>query len=241
MRNVLVLCLLTFLIASSCGRRTITGKGESTTMDRTISENFSAISIEAPLTAKIHVRPGIQSSVQFTGYKNIIEEIRTKVEQNTLVIEGKHSIDFDTDKDILAEITVGSLSELSIHGAADAKVDGAITGSEFNLVISGAGDVTVEKINVTNLNAKISGAGNVILLAGNVSTAEYKVSGAGNINSFGIQANNVKAKVSGAGDIDVYASQTLEAKVSGAGTIQYKGNASVKSETSGIGSIIAAN
>ena len=224
MKNALFLSVAIFALFS-CGRRVVTGKGESATVNGNISGNFTAIDISAPLTAHVHVRPGVQAEVRFSGYKNLIDEIRTEVEDNTLHIENKHPIQFDTDKDVVADITVGSLSELGIHGAADADVDGEIAGSDFRLVISGAGDVSIDKVNVSNLDAKISGAGNVSIHSGTVGRAEYKVSGAGNISSFGVQANEVKAKVSGTGDIEVYAVKSLDAKVSGAGTIQYKGAA----------------
>jgi len=239
--NKALLFAFAALVITSCGRRTITGRGASTTINRNISGSFQAIDISAPVTAHVHVQPGSAAAVHFSGYKNLIDALKTNVEGNVLHIESQHSINFDTDKDVVADITVGSLSELGIHGAADADVDGVISGGDFRLNISGAGDVSIEKVNVTSLEAKISGAGNVNINSGAVTNADYKVSGAGNISSFGVQAANVKAKVSGAGDIDVYASRTLEAKVSGAGTIQYKGAASVRSETSGIGSIVAAN
>ena len=242
MKNyVLYFAILALTVTTSCGRRTVTGNGETVTVQRDPGGNFSVIDIEAPLTATIHVVPGAKSTVTFSGYKNLVDQIRLRTEGSTLVIESKHSIRFDTDKDVQADITVPSLSELLIDGKADAKIGGDITGDVFKLVISGAGDVSVEKLAVGKLEAKISGAGNVTLHSGTVGTAEYKVSGAGNIDGFGVQARHVKAKVSGAGDIDVFASETLEAKVSGAGTIQYKGAASVKSETSGIGTIVAAN
>lgn len=240
MKKALVFALAITAV-SSCGRRTITGKGEPTTVSRAVSGAFNSIDISAPVTAHVHVQPGATASLNFSGHKNLIEHLKTEVEGNTLHIEGRHSINFDWDDDIVADITVSSLKELSIHGAADADVNGDVTGSDLRLVISGAGDVTVEKINVDKLEAKISGAGNVELNSGTVGDAYYKVSGAGNINSFGVHANNVAAKVSGAGGINVYAEKTLDAKVSGAGSIQYKGPASVKSETSGIGSIVAAN
>jgi len=240
MNKVLFFGLVILAPAIGCGERTIKGAGESTTQARTVSGTISAIDIVAPVTAEIHVVPGAQPSIQFTGYKNLVEEIRTKTEGNTLVIESRRSIRFSTGEDVTATITVPTLEELSIHGAADAKVDGEIRSNDFRLVISGAGDVSIAQLHVNTLEAKISGTGNVELLSGDAASAEYKVSGAGNIRSFGVQTAKVKAKVSGTGNIDVFATHSLEAKVSGAGTIQYKGSATVKSETSGIGSVVAA-
>jgi hypothetical protein len=204
-------------------------------------EAFTSVDISAPLTATIHVVPGAQPSVKLSGYKNLLQEVKAKVEGSTLKIFNEHSINFDTDKEISADITVSSLSDLDIHGAADALVDGNITGDEFRLKISGAGDVSIEKLTVSNLTATISGAGDVGISSGSVGTAQYSISGAGNIKTFNMQANDVRAKVSGAGDMEVTALRSLDAKVSGAGSIRYKGNPTLKSETSGIGEIAAAD
>lgn len=241
MRNHLLLCVLAIVFLCSCGRRTITGKGERVTVSPSIAGIFSTVKIEAPLSVKLHVVKGAANSVQLTGYKNLVEHIRAKLEGNTLIIESKHSLRFDTDHDIEADITTGSLNELHIQGMSDVKVDGDVSGGDFKLTIGGAGDVEIEQLHVDKLEAVISGAGNVDIAKGIVDHAAFKVSGAGNISGYGVQAEHVKAKVSGAGDIEVFARQTLDAKVTGAGTISYKGTPSVQSKTSGIGSVVAAN
>ncbi len=240
MRNHLLL-LLVMVVAVSCGRRTVTGKGSVETVRKELPGAFSSIIIDAPLTANIHVVPDAPVSLSFTGYPNLVEELRVSVEQETLTISGRTSVVFDTDAAIIADITVPSAKALDIRGLAESKLDGDIKGNDFRLGISGAGDVTIQQIHVRRLEAKISGAGDVHLLSGAVDETEYRVSGAGSIRSFGVEAKKVTAKVSGAGDIDVFASETLDAKVSGAGTIRYKGSAQVKSKTSGVGSVVAVN
>jgi hypothetical protein len=241
MKKALLLSFLVVtILASSCGRRVITGRGAMETQVRPVTA-FNMIDISAPLSANIHVQPGAQPSVKLSGYKNLLDEIHTEVEENTLKISNQNSINFDTDKEITAEITVASLSDLGVHGAGDALVDGDITGTDFKLKISGAGDVSIEKLTVSNLTASISGAGDVEIAGGRASSAKFSISGAGNIKTYDIPVDDVKAKVSGAGDMEVTALRTLEAKVSGAGSIRYKGHPTIKSETSGVGEIAAAD
>jgi len=232
---------LVVLFTSACGKRVMSGKGEIVTEERTTG-SFERIDISAPVEANVHIRPGSAATLTFSGYKNLIDELEAEVVDNTLTIDSKNDfLDFDTDRDVVAEITVGSLSDLEIHGAADATVDGVITGQDFRLKISGAGDVSIEKLEVTNLTATISGAGDVDIAGGTAENAHFKISGAGNVNAFGLVTNNLTAKVSGAGDMKVNATATLDAKVSGAGSIRYKGQPALKSETSGIGEIAAAD
>ena len=230
--------LFLVLILTSCGRRVVTGTGPVTAEKRGISD-FTIIDISAPVTANIHVKPGAKTSLELKGYKNLLDEIDTEVEGNTLRIETENAFDLDTGQDIYVEITVGSLDELDIHGSADAKIDGPVTGGQFTLTISGAGDVILEDVHVSDLVATISGAGDVDITSGSAQHADFRISGAGNIHAFGLQAEDVTAKVSGAGDVNVTALKNLEAKVSGAGSIHYKGKPALKSQTSGIGEIAA--
>jgi adhesin HecA-like repeat protein len=199
------------------------------------------IDISAPVVANIHIRNHVQPTVRLVGYHNLLNEIESALEGSTLRISHRNFISFNTDKDVIAEITVAALSDLHINGSGDAAIDGPLVGTDFKMKISGAGDVTIEELNVINLTSIISGAGNVHIKSGSADNVYFKISGAGSINSYGLQANSVSAKVSGAGDMSVTALQTLEAKVSGAGSIRYKGRPSLKSETSGVGEIAAAD
>lgn len=242
MKRTLLLIVPAFMLffGTSCGHRVITGRGDIVSEGR-MATTFDKVDISAPVTATITVKPGAKSSVELSGYKNLLEQIETIVEGGTLKIKSRDMIDLDTDKDLKAEIVVGSLSALGLHGSADAEVLGSITGSTFRLDITGAGDANVEDVAVNDLVASITGAGDVDIKSGKCKQIEYKVSGAGNISSFGVQGEVVRAQVSGAGDIEVSALKSLDARVSGAGTIRYKGQPAIKSQTSGIGEIVAAN
>src|SRR5690606_1335977 len=110
MRNHLLLCVFSLVCFCSCGKRTIKGKGETITVNPSVTGNFSAIKVQAPLSVKIHIVQGASNAVQFYGYKNLIDHLRAKVEDNTLIIESKHSLRFDTDHDIEAEVTTSSLN-----------------------------------------------------------------------------------------------------------------------------------
>ena len=258
----LVLTSLAMLssVLSSCGRRVIVGRGDVVQEGR-IATSFDKVEIEAPVHANIHIKPGATPSVALSGYKNLLEHIETSVQGGKLTIRMKDGIDLHIDKDLTAEITVASLSELELHGSSDADVKGKVSGNRFQLAITGTGDVDIEDVQVGEFKTRTSGAGNlhinkavvnsfssqisgvgdVEIDEGRCGKAEYKVSGAGSISSFGFRSEHVTAKVSGTGDMDLYATKTLDARVSGAGTIRYKGSPVVKSESSGVGEVVAAN
>lgn len=239
MKNNLGFLLLFILLSVSCGRRVMHGEGSPVTQKTQAETQFNSIHISAPCSAVIHLSPGSKNSVQLSGYPNILDKINTRVENQTLFIEVKNNLDFETEQEIKADITTGSLKDLTISGAADVVAKGIITTGRFLLSISGAGNVSLDKIDAGTLDLKISGAGNVSINSGKVRDAVYHVSGLGNIEAPALEVQHATAHVSGAGKINLLAVKTLSAKVSGAGKISYSGKPRLTTNVSGIGSISA--
>lgn len=231
-------CLSLPFIFSSCGP--MVGKGKVLTENRPVT-SFTTIDIDAPVKSNITINPSAQPSVSLNGYENILKIIKVRVEGNTLHIYTDNFLNLSSDKDVSADIIVPSLSSLSISGASDATINGNITGSDFNLHISGVGKVNMASVNVTNFSAHISGAGDVTIGTGTIGTAVYKLSGTGSVSAFNVQTQQSSATVSGAGDIELNVQKALDAHISGAGSIRYKGHPVVSSSVSGIGKLTDAN
>jgi hypothetical protein len=210
--------------------------GKTKTENRMVSD-FNAIQLSAPVNATIKIDNTVPASVQLTGYDNILDKIKTEVIDNTLIIKKDGVFHFDLDKDVKAIITIPSIHALTISGAADADLKGNITGDEFNLKVSGAGDVKIENINTNVFTSSLSGAGSLEIAKGIVNTASYKVAGAGDIDAFPLVSKDVKAMVSGAGDISLSAIEHLDVHISGAGDVKYKGTPVISSDINGIGSL----
>ncbi|MBS1781752.1 MAG: DUF2807 domain-containing protein [Bacteroidetes bacterium] len=229
--------LSVFIVMScwACGPRTLKGSGEIVTQTRAVGSNISALEIDAPVNAVIHVISGRSPEISLSGNKNLVDEIKVETEDGTVKIKSKHLVNFD--KEVQADITVGTLDDLELEGISDVRIEGQINTPKFEVKVSGAGDVVINDILTPQFEGKISGAGNLQILQGKIANAKYKLSGAGNIIADQVESENVEAKISGAGSIKIFVTQTLQAKLSGAGSIQYKGSPKVDSETSGIGSI----
>lgn len=233
---IAVCCAFTL---SSCGPRMNNGK--MVTEQRQLSE-FTSIDISAPVDATITVRPGAAPSVSIKGYSDVLKKIKAEVEGNMLHIysESKHWR-FHSGESTKVEIVVGSLSALDVSGAADVDILGNITGPEFNLAVSGAGDLKIDEINTDKLSIDAAGAADVSIKKGSVRQAEYDFSGAGDLKAFDLVTTETRASVSGAGDVKVNVSQTLNASISGVGSIRYKGHPAITKSVSGIGEISDAN
>jgi hypothetical protein len=240
-KNYFFLVLLgTSLSLVSCRVNTISGSGATTTETRTV-QPFTGIDVSAPINVVVIVDNTAPISVELSGYQNLIKHIKTEIKGNVLQIYSPDDIKIRTEKDLTARITVPSLNDVELSGAADAHIQGNVTAGNFNIDISGASNIIVDNMMVSNLDAEISGAGNLQIKGGSAQKANYTVSGAGDIKAFSFQTVETEASVSGAGDIDVFASQKLHTEISGAGTIRYKGHPQINTETSGAGSLKDAN
>ncbi len=237
--NKIITALFSIILFASCGSKLTIGEGEST-VDPRETGDFNKVEISVPLEADIHIKEGAKASVQISGYKNLLKEIQTQVIGNTLKIHKlDESLDFDSDKDIVADITVASLEDLEINGSADVTIDGNLQSKDFHLTINGAGNIKIQSLNAESLITEINGAGDVSFEKGTVHHANYTISGAGSIKGFGVQTQDVIAEIAGAGEIKVTAIKTLDGTVNGGGEIRYRGNPIVKSSTVGLGGIVA--
>lgn len=230
----LILC--TALLATSCMRKVVEGHGYTTTQVRTV-DAFTAIDFSFPVKAEIIISPGATPTVELTSYENVLSYIKTDVKGNTLHITGAENVNLEINKDVLVRITVGSLSELDISGAAEANITGAITGQKFSLDASGAAEIVIAELRTTELSVDLSGAGAVVISNGAASTASYDLSGAAEVKAFGLQTETAKVEISGMGDVELSVSQKLTAEISGAGEIKYRGSPQVQSDISGAGEI----
>ena len=240
MRKVFLFAIACALLPlASCGPRWDTGN--ITTEQKTVTD-FTSIDISAPVDAVVTVKPGATPSVTLKGFPDVLKRIKTEVVDGRLRIytdEKRWNLNFD--ENAKAAITVSSLSQLDLAGAADVDVIGNITGDMFSLNVAGAGDVKIDELNTDKLSVDAAGAADVSIKKGVVRSAEYDFSGAGDLKAYGLQSNDVRASVSGAGDVKLSVSQTLDASISGVGSIQYKGNPAVSKSVSGIGSVSQVN
>lgn len=225
---------------ASCKRNITTGEG-ATSSETRAAGSFDRIAIEVPVKAIIKVDAGQQTAIEISGYKNLLHLIKTEIKNNTLRIYKEELTHFNTDKDITVTISAAALTRLSISGAGEAEIAGALKADNFNLDISGAGDVTIDNIIANTFIAGLSGAGSLEVNGGNVNKAVYTVTGAGDISAFPMVARQTIAHVTGAGDVEVNTTENLEASITGAGSVSYKGHPAIKQNTTGAGSVEDAN
>ena len=234
-------CFTLITSVSSCRRNVLRGEGSKTSASPSVTP-FTAVDIDLPIKTDITVGNATEPGIQLSGYGNVIKHIKTTVKNNVLYISSDLGELWDINcDDVTAQITLASITALTLTGAPDAYMHGNITGTDFKLDISGASKVVIDNINVDNFSSDVSGAADIEVKGGTVKKASYEISGAGKVLAFPLQANETIASISGAGKNEVTALTKLSATISGAGTIKYKGHPSVTQQVSGVGTISDAN
>jgi hypothetical protein len=189
------------------------GSGVEASEERDL-DAFSKISLEGE--ADVAVAIGEPQTVTVRGDDNLLADVETEVDGDTLQISHPTNVDPEPQVGLTVEITVPELEEVEV---------------------SGAGDVTAAGLRDGDLVVEVSGAGD-IEATGEVDRVEAEVSGAGDVQLGELVAREAVAEVSGAGDIHVHATESFSGEVSGAGDITYTGDPpEVQTDVSGVGDI----
>lgn len=229
---------ITYLILSSALFALVSINASAQGQSRSVS-GFSSVASAGPFN--VHIKMDGNESVKVDADADVINDIETVVEDNTLKIRFKdrESRHRDIHK---AEIYVEakSLNALINSGSGSVKVDGTISTDHFKTVLSGSGNISTA-VKADGLNAVISGSGS-IKLSGNAGNADIVVTGSGEIEGKDLKTNAVIATITGSGNIYIEADKSVTGRITGSGSVVYSGSASqVTSHTTGSGRVTKAD
>jgi hypothetical protein len=223
---------ITVFAFSSCinGLTYEKGNGKITKQDRNVS-TFNSIEISGAYS--VFVKQDSVQSVSVEADENLQSLIRTKVENNKLIIENEKNI--HGSKDLKIYISVADLNDISISGDVELSSDGKIKTKEMNVDISGVGKLNMI-VELQSLSIGCSGSGK-LNISGTADNVNADLSGASDINAFDLAAKYFKLSSSGAGKANINVSDKLDIDISGASTVNYKGNPSISQDISGVGCV----
>jgi hypothetical protein len=178
----------------------------------------------------VMLRQGSQTSVRVEAEPEVLEEIKTEVRGNKLVI-------YRDQKDVsllqrmkntgsmgkvVVYITCPRLNSVEASGASDVKSETPFKASDFTIRASGASDITLN-IDVKNLNATASGASD-LRLTGYAERQQVAISGSSDYRAYDLKSKRAQVQASGASDAYVAVADELSSRSSGASDIHYKGS-----------------
>ena len=213
----------------------VPGSGVVKTQTRTV-EQFDSITIRYP--SEVVIKQGSKRSVTIEAEDNLLAQLTTNVEGDTLVFEnGEDSFSkrVDPTETVKITITVTNLKEVNFSTPGTLLVEG-LKADDFDLKLNGAGDATLTDLKVGSLSVSLSGAGK-ITADGSADRLKLIISGLGDFEGASLQTLSADIQISGAGTATLRVEEELTAKVSGAGSVNYYGSPEVTQSISGAGSV----
>lgn len=175
-------------------------------------DRFTSVRLSGAFEAEITV--GDSQSVEISGEGDLDKKVQTRVKGGELeIIQVGDSWREDA---IEVTITVASLEEVIVDGAADLEIDG-VSSESFELRLPGAADVEV---------------------SGTCGTFIVAIAGAASVDAEDLECDNVDISIAGTGEVIAYARQSAQARISGLGSIEIYGEpATVERKIAGLGNI----
>ena len=209
------------------------GKIESETRE---VQGFLTLSINYP--ADVVIQQGKVESVKVEADDNLLPQLTTEVNDETLVIDNKEeswSQRVNPTERVKITITVKDLREIEFSSAGSLRLNGLKT-DELSVNLNGAGEMILNDLDVNKLESRLSGAGN-IKANGTADELELRISGVGSFEAPELQSMVASVRISGAGSATVRVEDDLTARVSGAGSVKYYGSSTLDEDVSGAGSV----
>lgn len=147
-----------------------------------------------------------------------IENVETKVENNTLFITNKGRF----TGPVYVYVKNNQLSDILVSGAASLKTTNTLKSESVYLNVSGSGNVNAS-LNSTKIKSIQSGA-SVLTLSGSADVFNAELSGASSLKAYSLITKNTDIISTGAATSRVYVTGKLTANASGASDIKVKGD-----------------
>jgi Putative auto-transporter adhesin, head GIN domain len=210
MKNKLTICLMAFVFASAS---TFAQTKETRTVD-----TFTKIAFRTNGT--LYLKQGSPQKVEIEGTKEAISRIQIEVSGGKLTIEHERSDrNWHNEGDIKVYVTVKDIDAIGVHGSGDLVAQTKLTGSSFDISVTGSGSMEAEIEATGKMDANLSGSGN-LELKGKFGSFESDLTGSGDISVSATIAEDADFEISGSGKAKVSGTaKTVKASITGSGRI----------------------
>lgn len=228
----LVLLLTGLILFVACGdSRCISGEGNVVTRDLELPP-FSKI--EANGDFKVYLLQGAMQKVEVRGQSNILDQLRTRVTDNTWKITHEECV--RNSKGVEVFITLPVVEAVFVNGSGFIEGNNVFTTSDLEVVLNGSGRIELNVV-AAKITSRITGSGK-IHLQGSAPLHSIDISGSGRAETYNLASESVGVSISGSGIAQVAAAKTLDVAISGSGIVYYKGEPSVTQRISGSGKVV---
>ena len=208
-------------------------RGEGTVITRNL-ELAPFSKIEANGDFKVYLLPGATQKVEVRGEPNILDQLRTRVTDDTWKITHEECV--KNSKGVEVFITLPVLASVFMNGSGSIEGEQAFTASDLEVVVNGSGSIALD-VAASEITSRITGSGK-ILLQGSTPLHNIDISGSGRAEMYDLESQSVDVAISGSGIAQVSAANTLNVTISGSGIVYYKGEPTVSQHISGSGKVV---
>jgi hypothetical protein len=204
------------------------------TIKKEIRKTDSFIGIDVSNAFNVILIKGDTQKVEVETDGNILENIKTEVEDGILEVKVKGLISHLSVLNV--RITSPTLQSIDLSGACVLRSSDRWENHDLEIELSGASELTMF-IRAQRLDVDLSGASSIIL-EGSASKMEMDLSGASTFEAPHLEVNQAEVECSGASSAKVFVTEKLQGKNTGASHITYIGNPTqVNIESSGAASV----
>ncbi|MFO7754729.1 MAG: head GIN domain-containing protein [Bacteroidales bacterium] len=181
------------------------------------------------------LKQGNSFSVVLEGDKDYLEEIKTRVKDDRLLIRHDRWLNWGNKK-VSVYITMPVINDLSVSGSGNIIAE-KIKADDLEISVSGSGDIDLGELVAGSVDCSISGSGTIEISEGTAGDGELSISGSGKYRGDEFALKYLDVSISGSGSCYTMVEEKLEARVSGSGDIYYSGSPNVDARVSGSGKV----
>ena len=227
-------CILSMPFFISCGANCINGEGENISDKRPVD---GAVGICLDIEADVSVVKGPFEVINIVAQQNILEKIKTQVDDGVLKITSNSC--FTDHEPIRIVVTLPEIESLELNGSGRIWLPDTFAVNDVKLELNGSGSIDAKFI-AAKIETEIRGSGK-ILLAGSANIQEVSVVGSGDFLAEKLPCNETTVKDTGSGNANVYVIKEMDVKITGSGMVKYRGKPELTSKVTGSGKVVDDN
>jgi hypothetical protein len=232
-----ILVAIAALLFASCNYninlKSITGSGNVTTENRTITDDFK--SIEVANAIDLVVEQSDKAEIIVEADDNLINGITTKIENGVLIIDCDYNSFLEVESKKVT-VKMPFIEELKASSTSSITSINKLKGEEIILRASSAATIKLD-LEYDRINAKASSASTIVMYGLALDLATTASSGS-EIEANDLLSNEVSAAASSGASIKIHPIVNLKAKASSGGSVLFaKTPKSIERRTSSGGSI----
>ncbi len=178
---------------------------------------------------------GDDFSVRAEGPSSALSKLEVVTQNGTLTIkpQGSFGFDFGRMEGATFYVTVPKLTGVVLTGSGDMTVD-KVVGDKFSGTIAGSGELEVAAMEVDKADFKVMGSG-TLSTTGTAHSANVFIGGSGEIDASELKSDDASITVAGSGDVGLFVAKAAKISIMGSGDVDIDGtdNCTVSNRGSG--------